>query len=210
MIIQVKLFATLGMYAPHGISAKAFKLEVEPGTTVKDLISRLKIPDEEVKIFFVNGRIMELSYCFQDGDEAGLFPPIGGGTMDFIQVDTWLYGELAKFGGEGKGTGFANLTVKLPSGAVMQDLLDALHMNTEERGITFINGNLAAMPGLQPDLQHELHDNDRVAFFHLRAMWPFQYRHGAAMVPEMREAMREGKDQGLHHSYLESGEPGAE
>jgi molybdopterin synthase sulfur carrier subunit len=203
MLVHVKLFATLGMFAPHGISAKPFPLEVEPGSTLQDLVGRLKIPDEEVKICFVNGRIMELSYCFQEGDEVGIFPPIGGGTMEFIQVDTWLYGDLARFGGEGKGTGFANLLVKLPAGAVMQDLLDALQMNTKERGITFINGNLAAMPGLQPDLQHELQDNDRVAFFHLRAMWPFQYRHGAAMVKEMKEAMLEGKDQGLHHSYEE-------
>ena len=210
MLIQVKLFATLGIFAPHGTSAKPFPLEVEPGSTLKDLVGRLKLPEEEVKICFVNGRIMELSYNFQEGDEVGIFPPIGGGTMEFIQVDTWLYGDLARFGGEGKGTGFANLAVKLPAGAVMQDLLDALQMNTEERGITFINGNLAAMPGLQPDLQHELQDNDRVAFFHLRAMWPFQYRHGAAMVPEMKEAMLEGKDQGLHHSYLEGEEPGAE
>ena len=47
MVIQVKLFATLGMYAPHGVSTKPFALEVEPGTTGQDLISRLKIPDEE-------------------------------------------------------------------------------------------------------------------------------------------------------------------
>jgi len=210
MVIQVKLFATLGIYAPHGIAAKPFSLEVEPGTTVKDLVSRLKIPDEEVKIFFVNGRIMELSYCFQDGDEAGFFPPIGGGMAEFIQVDTWLYGELARFGGEGKGTGFANLAVRLPEGAVIQDLLDALHMDTKERGITFINGNLAAMPGLQPDLQHELHDNDRVAFFHLRAMWPFQYRHGAAMVTEMKDALQQERDQGLHHSYEDGEDTAAE
>jgi hypothetical protein len=32
-------------------------------------------------------------------------------------------------------------------------------------------------------------------------MWPFQYRHGAAMIDEMAQAMDAEKDQGLHHTY---------
>ncbi len=47
----------------------------------------------------------------------------------------------------------------------MADLLSYLAMPTEERGITFVNGELSAMPGLQPDLGHVLHDGDRVALF---------------------------------------------
>jgi len=39
------------------------------------------------------------------------------------------------------------------------------------------------MPGLQPDLGHALRDGDRVALFHLKSMWPFQYRHGVAAIP---------------------------
>ncbi len=120
-----------------------------------------------------------------------------------ITIDTWLYGELAKFGGESAGPGFANPQVQLPEGATIQNLLDVLKMKSTERGITFINGNLSAMPGLQPDLSQMLQDHDRVAFFHLRAMWPFQYRLGAAMIDELKEAMIEGKDHGLHHSYEE-------
>ena len=70
-----------------------------------------------------------------------------------------------------------------------------------ERGITFINGQLSAMPGLQPDLGHILKDGDRVAFFDLRSMWPFQYRHGAAVTEEMASAMADQKDDALHTSY---------
>jgi D-mannonate dehydratase len=73
-------------------------------------------------------------------------------------------------------------------------------MPTEERGITFINGNLSAMPDIQPDLDHILMDGDRVAFFHLRSMWPSQYRLGAAMVSELSNAMNSVPDQGLHHT----------
>jgi len=101
--------------------------------------------------------------------------------MAEITVDTWLYGDLARYGAEGKQSGFANLHVVLPQGSSIADLLAFLHMPTEERGITFINGKLSALPGIQPDLGYVLSDGDRVAFFHLKSMWPFQYRHGATM-----------------------------
>jgi len=41
----------------------------------------------------------------------------------------------------------------------------------------------------------------RVAFFHLRSMWPFQYRHGVPMIGEMKTALLEEDDQGMHHAY---------
>ncbi|MCL4394472.1 MAG: MoaD/ThiS family protein [Chloroflexi bacterium] len=124
--------------------------------------------------------------------------------MPDITVDTWLYGELARFGGEADQGSYANLQVGLPAGSTVGDLLNHLKMPSEKRGITFINGDLSAMPGLQPDLGHALSDGDRVAFFHPRSMWPFQYRHGVAMIGEMSKAMTESKDQGIHHTYKES------
>lgn len=121
--------------------------------------------------------------------------------MNTIIVDTWLYGELARFGGNPQERIFANRKVSLPEGARLRDLLDVLGMDTQERGITFINGQLSAMPGLQPDLDHPLRDGDRVAFFHLRSMWPFQYRHGVSMVQEMQKAIIKTDQMGLHHTY---------
>ncbi len=121
--------------------------------------------------------------------------------MPEITIDTWLYGELARYGGEADQGSFANVRVQLPEGSTVAGLLAFLKMPTEARGITFINGDLSAMPGLQPDLGHELHDGDRAAFFDHHSMWPFQYRHGVAMIGEMKEAMSASKDQGLHHVY---------
>jgi sulfur carrier protein ThiS len=118
-----------------------------------------------------------------------------------LRIDTWLYGDLARFGGSAAQPSHANLQVSLPEDSTVADLLLALGMPTEARGITFINGELSAMPGVQPDLQHPLQDGDRVAFFHLRSMWPFQYRHGVPMIGEMTAALREEDDQGLHHAY---------
>jgi len=111
--------------------------------------------------------------------------------MATITVDVWLYGPLARYGGEAARKAHANLQLELPADSRVRDLLAHLALPTEERGITFINGDLSAMPGLQPDLDHLLEDGDRVAFFHLRSMWPCQYRHGAARIPEMARAMDE-------------------
>jgi len=121
--------------------------------------------------------------------------------MSKIAVDVWLYGNLARYGNDAEQGSFANLHMRIPEKTTMADLLAHLGMNTEERGITFINGRLSAMPGLQPDLSHTLHDGDRLAFFDLRSMWPFQYRHGAMLTDEMALAMDGEKDHGLHHTY---------
>jgi hypothetical protein len=117
-----------------------------------------------------------------------------------MTIDVFLYGRMARYG-EATGYGYANVKIELAAGGTMKDLLGWLKLPTEERGITFINGNLSAMPGLQPDLDTVLNDGDRVAFFDQTSMWPFQYRNGAAMTDEMQKALAKEKDQGLHHSY---------
>lgn len=123
--------------------------------------------------------------------------------MTDITVNTWLYGPLARFGGDPDQMVFANPQVELQEGSTMRDLLAQLGLPTEERGITFINGELSAMPGLQPDLGRILHTDDRVALFHLKAMYPFQYRHGLPLAEEFSDAMQASKDGGLHHTYTE-------
>ena len=121
--------------------------------------------------------------------------------MPDIVVDVWLYGTLACYGTRGEQRSFANLRMQFPEGSTIADLLAHLGMDTEERGITFINGRLSAMPGLQPDLGHVLRDGDRMGLFDLKSMWPFQYRHGAMLTDEMALAMTAEKDHGLHHTY---------
>ena len=123
--------------------------------------------------------------------------------MADITVNLYLYGDLARYGGEAATYGFADLQAYLEERSVIRDLLAHLGIPTEKRGITFINGKLSAMPGLQPDLDYVLNDNDRVAFFDLKSMWPFQYRNGAMMIDEMAQALSSKKDKGLHHIYNE-------
>jgi sulfur carrier protein ThiS len=117
-----------------------------------------------------------------------------------ITIDTWLYGDLAAYASQGEHSSYANLQITIPAGSTVRDLLSKLNLPTEERGITFINGDLSALPGVQPDLEHILVNGDRVAFFHLRSMWPYQYRHGAAMIGELSTALESRPGQGLQHT----------
>ena len=113
--------------------------------------------------------------------------------MKTIRLDIWLYGALSRYGGDSDRKSYANPQVELPAGSTIADLLDNLSLPTVERGLTFSNGELSAMPDLQPDLEHPLKDGDRVAFFHLQSMWPAQYRHGVDLAPGMSEEIGPGK-----------------
>lgn len=120
-----------------------------------------------------------------------------------MRLEIWLYGPLARYAGEASQGSYARLDWEMPVGSRMKGLVERLGLPPSEKGITFINGDLTDMPGLGADLERELREGDRVAIFHLKAMWPFQYRMGAATSPELMEAM---KQHGLMHhaSYKEA------
>ncbi|MGI6258281.1 MAG: MoaD/ThiS family protein [Anaerolineaceae bacterium] len=120
-------------------------------------------------------------------------------------VEVWLYGELSRYGDGKAQKGFARLDLELQEGTSMAGLLDALKMPTEERGITFVNGNLSALPGLQPDLEQIVMDGDRISFFDHRSMWPFQYRHGAAMSEGLQGVLETNPEAIMHHKQQEEG-----
>ena len=118
-----------------------------------------------------------------------------------IQIELWLYGPLARYAGEQSQGSYAQLNLDLLAGTTMRELLDGLGLPPEERGITFINGKLAALPGLNADLEIVLNDGDRVGISHKKSMWPFQYRFGASQTKEVQETFRKRKDRGIHHAY---------
>ncbi len=116
-----------------------------------------------------------------------------------MKIDVWLYGVLSLYASEKAEKGFASVQLELPEGTTVGDLLKALKMPTEERGITFVNGNLSALPGLQPDLDQLLNEGDRISFFDHRSMWPFQYRHGAAMASGLNQVLNSDPEAVMHH-----------
>jgi putative ubiquitin-RnfH superfamily antitoxin RatB of RatAB toxin-antitoxin module len=126
--------------------------------------------------------------------------------MAEICVEVWLYGPIARYAGEQSQGSHAQLHLTFPEGSTLQDLVEYLGLPQEEKGITFVNGSLAALPGLDSDHEVVLHDGDRVGISHRKSMWPFQYRFGASQTSELQETFRQRDDRGIHHAYTASDE----
>jgi molybdopterin synthase sulfur carrier subunit len=79
MIVHVKLFATLRRHYPHVGIGEPMDVELEAGATIGQLLKQLQLPEDQVKVVFVNGIVRERKHVLNAGDEVGVFPPIGGG-----------------------------------------------------------------------------------------------------------------------------------
>lgn len=79
MKAYVKVYATLVKYVGGSIMHEPIEVEVSKKTTLSELYDRLGIPCEEVKTAFVNSVIESPDYTICEGDEIGIFPPVGGG-----------------------------------------------------------------------------------------------------------------------------------
>jgi len=77
--VNVKLFATLRRHYPHLGIGEPMPVELPEGTTVGQLIEHLRLPADEVKVVFANGLVQGGESVLNDGDEVGIFPPVGGG-----------------------------------------------------------------------------------------------------------------------------------
>ena len=73
--IDLRLFATLAKYTPENSDC----LKISNKTTVEKLIKDMGIPQDLVKLIFINGRKQTGKYRLKDNDRVGLFPPVGGG-----------------------------------------------------------------------------------------------------------------------------------
>ena len=77
--VSVKLFATLRRNYPEVRIGEAIPVSLPEGTTIGQLVERLDLPNEPGKLIFVDGRRAGEDHVLRDGDEIGLFPPVGGG-----------------------------------------------------------------------------------------------------------------------------------
>lgn len=80
MRIELKLYASLARYGPEDSVGKPPQaMEIAEGTTVKGLLGVLKVPEEAVKVVFVNGIHVRGEEVLKEGDRVGVFPPVAGG-----------------------------------------------------------------------------------------------------------------------------------
>lgn len=78
MVLEVRLFATLRNYFPDKPGG-VLSMEAAEGSTVDELIARLPLNPDEIKIIMVNGIQAQPGQTLKNGDRIGLFPPVGGG-----------------------------------------------------------------------------------------------------------------------------------
>ena len=79
MKIYIKLYAGLAKYMQDKKSDDLWTIDIEANTTVCNLIKKLNLPAEKVKIIFLNNRHANGDEILKDQDRLGIFPLIAGG-----------------------------------------------------------------------------------------------------------------------------------
>ena len=79
MKVEVKLFANFQEYLPPGSEKYSCALELEEGTTIAQVLARLKIPESLPMVPLVNGNYRKPEDPLQPGDVLSIFPPVAGG-----------------------------------------------------------------------------------------------------------------------------------
>jgi len=78
MKIRIKLFADLRHLDPTG-GGGDFSLDVDPGSTVGQVLDGLAIPPGKPRILLVNGLHAKRSSVLAEGATLAVFPPVAGG-----------------------------------------------------------------------------------------------------------------------------------
>ncbi len=77
MKISLTLHGNLRRYFEDRSERK--EIEVEPGTTIEELIGKFQIPKGSIWLVSVNGELKEASFVLSPGDDVRFFEPITGG-----------------------------------------------------------------------------------------------------------------------------------
>ena len=78
--VCVKLLASYRKLLPPGVDSHKFEVEIDPGTTVGQLMGRYGVPLTEDSVFLVNGLTpSSLDQELQDGDQVAAFSSMAGG-----------------------------------------------------------------------------------------------------------------------------------
>jgi len=83
MRVVFKLFASLSDLLPAERRGNLVDIDVAPGTTVGDLITRYRVPEKSAHLVLVNGHYIapgaRNAQVLQERDEFAIWPQIAGG-----------------------------------------------------------------------------------------------------------------------------------
>ena len=78
--VCVKLLASYRKLLPPEVDNYKFEVEIQPGTTVAELMSRYGVPLTEESVFLVNGLTpKDLDQVLVEGDVVAAFSAVAGG-----------------------------------------------------------------------------------------------------------------------------------
>jgi len=77
MHVEIGLFGDLRRFLRE--TDGRLTLELVEGATVRDLLKGVKVPETEVRLVSVNGKLAPEETALCDGDAVDAFSPIGGG-----------------------------------------------------------------------------------------------------------------------------------
>ncbi len=79
-MVYLRLYSSLTKYLKSAGAGDPVPFEIEDGSSVRDLIGRLGIGEEEVFLVSVNGKLEDKDFIPSNGAEVSLFGPIAGGS----------------------------------------------------------------------------------------------------------------------------------
>ncbi len=79
MEVEVSLYAGFSQYLPENAAGQDIRMELEEGTTIEQVLVKLGVPLETVKLVFLNKVRTDTDTVLQNGDGMGVFPPMSGG-----------------------------------------------------------------------------------------------------------------------------------
>ena len=79
MKIYLNFSASLLSSVANRIDRKFHTVEVEEGTTARELLIHLKVPAEDAMFILLNGVETKSEQILRDGDRLGILPSVAGG-----------------------------------------------------------------------------------------------------------------------------------
>jgi sulfur carrier protein ThiS len=79
MRIRVKLIATYQQHLPPGTQGNTVEINVAPGITVAEVMTRFNIPLDDSSVIVLNGLTVPLATVVNEGDTVAAFSAIAGG-----------------------------------------------------------------------------------------------------------------------------------
>lgn len=79
MKVELRVFSGLEKFMPHKRFGEPLGVELENGSTIRDLLEKMGIPEDQVFTVLVDGRHQSFDYVLNEGERVSFFPPVGGG-----------------------------------------------------------------------------------------------------------------------------------